>query len=248
MTHEIGKIHKYAARIPNPEYTRAQEKCRRLDISMNQGLIHALRHWCDSVPDNAPIPVHQKLSDVIQGMLQEMEARLIAAISGSPEYVVSMDVAFAPSAASEPAYQQEPLAQPVGTRMALTREGASFVLPEQHLTVPGALEWDPPAGAPRLWPDNPPVDGLSPVPLRGQVWVITGGLDSMTRDRAREILMAAGATVAGAVNKRTSAVLSGHGYNGEKLDNAEVHGTPIWTELQFLHMAHFIGADVRIPE
>lgn len=128
--------------------------------------------------------------------------------------------------------------------------------PEHWKTAPaghgphdiGVLDWDSPTPHNHLFPDSPPVKGAAPEPLRGQVWVVTGDFDTMTTSRVREILQQAGAIVATTVNKKTSAVLAGIAGEGEKLDAAEGRLIPIWTELQFLHMARFIGADVRIPE
>lgn len=306
---DIAKVHHYSARIPDSDYARARAKCDKLGISMNTGLIHALRHWCKTTDSAVPIPVHAKLSDVIGGMLQEMEARIIEALkpkemmytlSYDPELADGMEnVPYPPLAhrgfrgpteaemaeliqlrehlksIKDGAERDQGMATAIGTRAASTREGASFVMPNttteeqyerqvekakrlglgygtgkptQFTTVPERLNWDTPAPQHRLWPENPPVNSLAPRPLDGQVWVVTGDFDTMTTSRVREILSEAGAAVASQVSKKTSAVLAGYSGEKEVLSAGEFRMLPIWGELQFLHMAKFIGADVRIPE
>lgn len=301
MSLDTPKIHKYAARIPTAEYTLAWAKCRELGISMNAGLIAALRHWCDSVEGNAPIPVHQKLSEVIRADLEAMEGRLLEALK-PPVCTVKCEIeptegysagrlrdlldtqrlramrlhdggfvrdsllsqGEAPAIidtervlpTDDPRVKQivQHIKKSPGVSLSRgvtevpAREGASFVQPENHLTVPGSLEWDKPAPEQRLWPESPRVNSLAPHPLQGQVWVITGDFDAMTTSRAREILQQAGAVVATTVNKKTSAVLYARKGEKEVLSAAQTLMLPIWDELQFLHMAKFIGADVRIPE
>ena len=45
--------------------------------------------------------------------------------------------------------------------------------------------------------------------LAGQTWVISGALDSMTRDEAGERLRQLGAKVAGSVSKKTTCLVAG---------------------------------------
>lgn len=65
--------------------------------------------------------------------------------------------------------------------------------------------------------------------LSGQTWVITGTLESMTRDEARARLQALGAKVAGSVSKKTTAVVAGPGA-GSKLDKAVELGVTVVDE------------------
>tara|TARA_R110002072_G_scaffold1559_4_gene12937 strand:- start:35412 stop:37469 length:2058 start_codon:yes stop_codon:yes gene_type:complete len=65
--------------------------------------------------------------------------------------------------------------------------------------------------------------------LSGQTWVITGTLESMTRDEARSRLQALGAKVAGSVSKKTTAVVAGPGA-GSKLDKAVELGVAVIDE------------------
>jgi len=72
-------------------------------------------------------------------------------------------------------------------------------------------------------------------PLQGNTYVLTGTLSSMTRDEAREKLQALGATVAGSVSARTTAVIAGE-KAGSKLARAEQLGIDILTEDDLLRL------------
>ncbi|WP_342245878.1 NAD-dependent DNA ligase LigA [Pseudomonas sp. OTU5201] len=74
------------------------------------------------------------------------------------------------------------------------------------------------------------VDGL---PLAGQTWVLTGTLEVMSRDVAKEKLEALGAKVAGSVSARTHCVVAGPGA-GSKLAKANELGVRVLDEEQFL--------------
>ncbi|MDP2127628.1 MAG: NAD-dependent DNA ligase LigA, partial [Pseudohongiella sp.] len=65
--------------------------------------------------------------------------------------------------------------------------------------------------------------------LAGQIFVLTGTLDTMTRDEARDRLQALGAKVAGSVSKKTSVVVAGPGA-GSKLDKAVELGVTVIDE------------------
>jgi DNA ligase (NAD+) len=65
-----------------------------------------------------------------------------------------------------------------------------------------------------------------PRPLAGQVFVITGTLEGLSRDEARELLEARGAEVGSAVTKKTTGLIVG-GSPGSKLDKARELGVRI---------------------
>lgn len=69
--------------------------------------------------------------------------------------------------------------------------------------------------------------------LAGQIFVLTGTLEMMTRDEAKAKLQALGAKVAGSVSKKTTWVVAGPGA-GSKLDKAEELGVSVMDETQFL--------------
>ncbi|MDT4865506.1 DNA ligase [compost metagenome] len=74
------------------------------------------------------------------------------------------------------------------------------------------------------------VEGL---PLAGQTWVLTGTLEVMSRDVAKEKLEALGAKVAGSVSARTHCVVAGPGA-GSKLAKAQELNIRVLDEAQFL--------------
>ena len=68
--------------------------------------------------------------------------------------------------------------------------------------------------------------------LAGKTFVLTGALDSMSRDDAKRRLQALGAKVTGSVSKRTDAVVAGEN-PGSKLDKALSLGVPVIGEAEF---------------
>jgi len=71
--------------------------------------------------------------------------------------------------------------------------------------------------------------------LAGQIIVLTGTLEAMTRDEARDRLQALGAKVAGSVSKKTTLVIAGPGA-GSKLDKANELGIPVKDEQGLLEI------------
>jgi DNA ligase (NAD+) len=78
-------------------------------------------------------------------------------------------------------------------------------------------------------------DELAPVegPLTGNTYVITGTLESMTREEAAAELELRGAKVAGSVSKKTTAVVVGEEPGGSKFNKARQLGTPLLDEAAF---------------
>ncbi len=69
----------------------------------------------------------------------------------------------------------------------------------------------------------------------GKTFVLTGTLDSITRDVAKEKIEALGGNCAGSVSKKTNVVIAGHDA-GSKLTKAEELGIDIWNEKEFLEV------------
>jgi len=84
------------------------------------------------------------------------------------------------------------------------------------------------------------VEGL---PLAGQTWVLTGTLEAMSRDIAKEKLESLGAKVAGSVSAKTHCVVAGPGA-GSKLAKAQELGVAVMDEEQLVKLLsdHGIGA------
>ena len=72
-----------------------------------------------------------------------------------------------------------------------------------------------------------------PQPLVGQTWVLTGTLESMTRDQGKARLQALGAKVSGSVSKKTAGLVAGEAA-GSKLEKAMQLGVPVLDETAFL--------------
>ncbi|MDB6163257.1 MAG: ligA [Xanthomonadaceae bacterium] len=82
------------------------------------------------------------------------------------------------------------------------------------------------------WPEGAP-QRASDGPLAGQTVVLTGGLESMSREAASARLEALGAKVSGSVSKKTSFVVAGEAA-GTKLAKAQELGVEVWDEARLL--------------
>jgi DNA ligase (NAD+) len=81
-----------------------------------------------------------------------------------------------------------------------------------------------------LGDEDRPAEG----PLTGSTYVITGTLESMSREEATAALEAKGAKVTGSVSKKTTGLIVGEEPGSSKLTKAQREGVPLVTEPQLL--------------
>jgi DNA ligase (NAD+) len=103
---------------------------------------------------------------------------------------------------------------------------AAFIASSDHRKVIARLQREGVA-----WADvvRPSVEGQ---PFAGMTFVITGALDSMSREEAQEALTALGAKVSGSVSKKTRYLVAGAD-PGSKLKKATELGVEVLDEAQF---------------
>lgn len=78
-------------------------------------------------------------------------------------------------------------------------------------------------------------ESLSNTAFSSKTFVLTGTLDSITRDAAKEKIEALGGNCSGSVSKKTDVVIAGHDA-GSKLTKANELGIEIWNEEEFLQV------------
>jgi len=89
---------------------------------------------------------------------------------------------------------------------------------------------------------QPPIDEAAPGRLAGKTFVITGTLESMSREDATTAIEELGGKVAGSVSKKTSYLVAGADA-GSKLEKARQLGTPILSEAEFKAIIGSAAAD-----
>jgi DNA ligase (NAD+) len=90
--------------------------------------------------------------------------------------------------------------------------------------------------------DLPVPSAKSEMPLSGFTFVLTGSLESLTRDEASSRLQSLGATVSGSVSAKTAAVFAGAD-PGSKVDKAVEKGVPVLGEEQLLSLLQGASLD-----
>ena len=96
------------------------------------------------------------------------------------------------------------------------------------------------------WPDPTPATNAAAVDnyFTGRSVVLTGTLTSLTREDAKQRLLAVGAKVVGSVSKKTDYVVAGE-KAGSKLSRAEALGVSVLSEDEFLRKLESIPSPLR---
>lgn len=91
------------------------------------------------------------------------------------------------------------------------------------------------------WPEIHSVDDET-MPLSGEIIILTGSFQELTRDRAKAHLQQLGAKVSGSVSKKTTVVFAGE-KAGSKLTKAQELGVSVKTEADLLNLLkqHGVG-------
>ena len=109
----------------------------------------------------------------------------------------------------------------------VARHIVNFFRNPDNLSIIGALR-----NAGVKWLDID-LTNQSSQPLKGQTWVLTGGMQVMSRAEAKDALQALGAKVASSVSAKTNQVVAGPGA-GSKLTKAEKLGVAVMDEAEFI--------------
>jgi DNA ligase (NAD+) len=88
-----------------------------------------------------------------------------------------------------------------------------------------------------------PVVDTQAVPLAGEVWVLTGTLETLARSAAKVYLLSLGAKVSGSVSTKTTKVVAGPGA-GSKLEKAQQLGLRVLEEKDLIMLLKEHGIDV----
>lgn len=91
------------------------------------------------------------------------------------------------------------------------------------------------------WPVEQAPSSTDELPLAGEVCVITGSFEALSRSEAKARLEALGAKVTGSVSAKTTALFAGE-KAGSKLSKAEVLGVPVHDEQALMELLEKHGA------
>jgi DNA ligase (NAD+) len=82
--------------------------------------------------------------------------------------------------------------------------------------------------------DAPTASGPRSTSLQGQTFVLTGTLESMSREQAAERIAGHGGKVSGSLSRNTTWLVAGKDPGGSKLEKAQTLKVPVLDEAGFL--------------
>lgn len=98
-----------------------------------------------------------------------------------------------------------------------------------------------------MWPAvEAPTEGATSL-VAGKTFVLTGTLPTLSRDEAKDLLIAAGAKVSGSVSKKTDFVVAG-AEAGSKLEKAQTLGIRILDEEALMVMLNTLASVKQLPD
>jgi DNA ligase (NAD+) len=237
----------FTCRAQRQEALRHFASRRAMDIEgLGDKLIEQLveRDWVKSPADLYALTLEQ-LSD-LERMAEKSASNLLESIEKSknttlPRFLYALGIREVGEATALALAQNfgnlDPLLEADAARIQqvpdigpiVAAHVAAFVASKDHREVIKRLQKE---GV--KWPPVEPLPTVaSEDTLVGQTFVVTGTLESMSRDEAKEALVALGAKVSGSVSKKTTYVVAG-AEPGSKLKKAEELGVQVLDEKGFL--------------
>jgi len=239
----------FTCRAQRQEAIRHFASRRAMDIEgLGDKLIEQLtdRDWVKSPADIYTLTVEQLAS--LERMGEKSAANLVEQIGKSkqttlPRFLYALGIREVGEATALALAQHfgdlEPLLEADAARIqqvpdigpVVAAQVAAFFSSKEHRKVIDRLReqginWPPVQPLPTTADENT---------LVGQTFVVTGTLESMTREKAEEALVALGAKVSKSVSKKTSYVIAGS-EAGSKLQKAQELGVPVLDEKGFLDL------------
>jgi DNA ligase (NAD+) len=219
-----GLGEKLVEQLVDTGHVRTVADLYRLDLETLSNLERMAQKSAQNLLDALEKSKHTTLPRFLYALgvreVGEATALALANHFGELEPVMNADVE---------ALQQVPDVGPI-----VAAHAADFFATERNREVIAALR-----SSGVSWPAIE-VAARASLPLQGQTWVLTGNLEAMTRDEAKQRLLDLGAKVAGSVSAKTDCVVAGPGA-GSKLAKAESLNIRVIDEAEFLTLLQSIG-------
>lgn len=223
----------FTLRMPEDLHTQLEKAAQESRHSMNALALDAIRH---SLQPPAETTLVDDIRKVWAADFTSLEQRVLAHLHPESQ-ITELHIGTAVVTGSIPETDPQKINDLINATFGLSEVPAISTTGREHIEPSAASLGNFKQFSGRI----------KRLPLKGQTWVITGSLETMTRDRAREILMELGATVAGFVCGETNGLIHGPGA-GSKLKRAVDLGVRRWNERQFIHMIQGMGVDMPLPK